>query len=661
MDLIRTTRLLFPFILSFSLVACGGGGFTGDESGTTTSSAGTGGTSSNPNTGGSTTTDTSGSSTTVNELRLSTSSFQLQSASSNAIVLSAIAKNQNNVLLSDADIQISVDGSADLTATTGATVRTATLTPGIPDNRVLTVTATVGDKTETLQIEVVGTTVSLSGPESITLNKQSDYKVIVKDSADNPIGNKSISIPTVTGPCNLVTTQAPNLSSAGEYSFSLVGTSEGTCSLSTDNFGASASLDIGVSGDEFTITSSTDKTNDVLNGDANILEVPVGADETINLLLKKNNLVVTGKTIQLSTTRGLLRSSGGAVISSVTTDVNGEASFNVNSTNTGDAVITASVDGLKAILKDVEFVSDAPVYITTQASPSIVKPLAKSTITTTIHDINNNPVKNKIITFRIETGGGSLNTSEAKTDSLGRASIEYTAGTDASATDGVVIATEVQGNTTLNKNVSLTVGGNALRIVLGTNSTLETSNLTYTKKFIAIVTDSAGNPVKDQNISFSLIPTAFYKGRMVGVDTDNDGIADAWSDATAQLPISAAPVYSSAITKCISEDANNNGNPDQGEDIDGDNQLEPTHDATVTGANVTDENGAVVLSVTYPKSRALWSEQQLIVGTTVGGSEYQETSTFRLGIASSDIDDITIAAPNEISPYGLYADCSIPQ
>jgi len=638
MDFTRTTRLIFPFILSFSLVACGGG-FSAD-------------TSSNPNTGGGG--DNTGDG--ISTLRLITSSYLLQSASASSITLSAIAKDENNVLLDNADIQISVDNGADLTATTGASVKIATLTPGVPDNRVLTVLATVGNRTETLEIEVFGTTLTLDGPASITINKPATYKVKVKDSANAPVGNRTILLPTVTAPCTITQAANPSLNSAGEFEFLITGSVAGNCILESGNFGANATLDIGVSGDEFTITPTTDKANDVLNGDDEVIEIPVGSNETINLSLKQDNIPVSGETIQLSSTRG-------SIPTSVDTDENGEASFEVTSLNTGNVAITASVNGLNAIIRNIEFIADTPTYILSQASPSIVRPLGKSIITTTIQDIDNNPVKNKFILFNLssDTVGGVLSNSIAKTDSLGRASVEYTAGNRASETDGVVITSEVQGDETITQFTTLTVGGDAVRIVLGTNSILKTTDLTYTQQFIVTVTDSAGNPVSDQHIDFSLVPTAFYKGKMIAVDTDGDLESDTWTSLGLSLPVSSNPSYVQP-KRCISEDQNNNNNLDLGEDLDNDEALEPTHDASVSAVSgsTTGTDGSVILDVTYPKSSALWSEQKLIVRTSLDGSEYEESTQFKLSVAAGDVSDITKAPPSNESPYGKYVDCNIP-
>lgn len=648
MTLAYSIRLAFPVFLSCSLVACGGGsGFSAVETAATT-------TSQNPDTS-TTTTDITDTTETaietaakVNTLRLSTSSFQLESDGKIPVTISALAKNASNVLLENPDISIAVDSGADVTIFNGTAIKTATLTPGLYDNRLLTVTAKSGDITETIQVEVLGTQLTLDGPQRMSLNTPTEYKILVRDSGNNPIGNQNVLPPTVSAPCVLTQSAGGNeLNSAGEYIFQISSAQGGVCQLNASDFGASSTLDIEVSGDEFTIAPSSDKTNDVVNGDDAVLEVPVNTDETINLLLKQNSNPVSGAVVQLSSTRG-------TITSQVMTDTEGKASFAIQSANSGDTVITASTNGLTAVLKDLEFVATNPAYINTQASPSIVTPLGKSIVTTRIRDINDNPVKNKNITFNLsDTVGGSLNNSEAKTDSLGRASIEYTAGNTTSALDDVVITSTVQGTVAMTDTVKLTVGGNALRVVLGTDNKLSKAGVSYNQTFVVLVTDSAGNPIKDQNVNVSIVPTHYYKGHMAV-------IGDRWVSVTQSLPVT-DPVTFNGRHQCETEDINNNGLLDAGEDTDTDSKLEPTHDASVAAVDAsgkTGDDGSLLITVSYPQSRALWSRQELVVTTSSNGTDYEERTSFDLNILASDVSDITVEPPNTTSPYGVIADCS---
>ena len=260
-----------------------------------------------------------------------------------------------------------------------------------------------------------------------------------------------------------------------------------------------------VSGDEFS-----------LNG--NVEDVTVGQSHPVSFIWKKNNAPQPNKTITISATRGDIPNKV------LTTLADGSANFTISSETAGQTVITAtSTDGLSTSLAG-EFVAITPAYLNTQAAPSLIAPKASSTIVAKIRDANDNPVKNKTISFLLnDTVNGQLSSSTAITDSLGRASVSYTAGDASSEKDGVSIKTYIQGDTAINDEVKLTVGGKALRIVLGHDNLVAPNEVYYAKTFGIIVTDSAGNPVKDTKVDFTITPIAYYKGRLDFITTTTQG------------------------------------------------------------------------------------------------------------------------------------------
>src|SRR5690606_34266700 len=111
-----------------------------------------------------------------------------------------------------------------------------------------------------------------------------------------------------------------------------------------------------------------------------------------------------------------------------------------------------------------------------------------------VRDVANNLVKNANVSFVLtDVTGGSLSAGSAVTDSQGRASVVYTASDTTSAQNGVRIVATVNG---IDDEVFLTVGGQNLRIVLGTgNEIVESDDTTrYELPYTAIVSDAAGNP-----------------------------------------------------------------------------------------------------------------------------------------------------------------------
>ena len=112
------------------------------------------------------------------------------------------------------------------------------------------------------------------------------------------------------------------------------------------------------------------------------------------------------------------------------------------------------------------------------------------------------------------------------------------------------------------------------------------------------------------------------------------------------------------VAACASEDVDDDGNLDAGEDINSNKMLDPTHDATVTSSGVTDEKGKVAIEVIYPKNTSWWSEQRIESTTAVNGTEYKEYTNFILPALATDVSNEKSVPPNILSPYGTWGTCS---
>lgn len=587
----------------------------------------------------------------ADSLDFSASSRQLFSAGDQPIILSAIVKDKNNNTLTDEIVTFSVDNGGTITTdqANSGFVKTASLTPGSKQNRDLNVTATVGSIAKTILVKVVGTKLSVEGPASIAINKPTEYTFKLQDSADQPIAFTNVNLATDLG---TITPQVAQTNANGELNVSLTSATGGTATLTANALNATAATQVAISGNDFTLTG-TDLNGDTVI-DAKDLELDLGTKEPITVKWLVNGTAQVNKTISVRTTRGSLFGSDGTtplVPSEVVTNANGEAVFNIKSDTAGSATISAETDaGLTATL-DREFVATTPAYLNAQASPSLIAPNKSSTIITKVRDAKDNPVKNVKVNFNLtDTVNGQLSNSQAITDSLGRAQIVYTAGNSSSGLDGVQILTELNDTPAITDPVTLTVGGDALRIVLGSDELLEDSGVFYSKTFGVIVTDSSGNPVKDQRIDFTITATDYIKGFMQLVDTDiiPDGEPDQWQQVITTLPVSSCP----------SEDLDNDGQLDAAEDDNSNGKLDPTQAATVTGTGTTDDQGKLTVTVVYPQSEALWSVQRLTATTIVEGTEFVENTIFTLPMTAADFNKVDSGLPNENSPYGQAAACS---
>ena len=115
-----------------------------------------------------------------------------------------------------------------------------------------------------------------------------------------------------------------------------------------------------------------------------------------------------------------------------------------------------------------------------------------------------------------------------------------------------------------------------------------------------------------------------------------------------------------ATLMCANEDLNHNGTIQVGEDINGNNRLDPgvrpviTQVAGGAALNTTDSTGFAMYKMSYFKSDALWSEYELQVSSTTvnGGGQGIEKQTYLLQVLSEDVTDLNVAPPNAISPFG---------
>lgn len=638
---IKLAQTLTPIALAIALSACGGGSSGADF-----------GSNSNSNT---TTTVTEEVEDTVDDgvdnssvqdnaayLEVQASSKQLFSSGSSPVILSAVVKDVDNNVINDANVSFSVDNRATLDNDINeGSIVTKKLTTGFGDdskeNRTLTIVAKSGDLTETLEVDVVGTTLSLQGPENTAVNEPVDFFVKLADSDGNGLDRQLVSVVSEKG-YPITSESGLETDSNGDLVLSYTALGFGSDKLTVEALGASSSQDIDVSSQNFVMDASSD-------------EIMVNTDGTISINWKVNDVPQAGKKVFVRATRGLTD------VTEVITDSNGVATFTISSETAGKTVISAETeDGLITKIEK-EFVAITPHYLSSVVSPSVISLFEKSTVITTVRDIDDNPVKNQRVIYVLkDTVGGEINNSVATTDSYGRAEINYTAGPTSSGLEGVVIDTYLESNTALTQTVTLTVGGDAHRLVVGMdNDVEEVDNVFYKATVGVIVTDSAGGPLANQEVDFSLVPTHYIKGFIEPRYEDTYDV-----DSGLTFLSFTGWTYSSSSVVCPSEDLDNDSQKDDGEDINNNGILDPTNTATITGEGITDSQGKVTVDVIYPKSQAWWTTLQLKATAKVAGSEFVETSSVRLPVAETEVNDLIDQPVNQFSPFGLASDCMNP-
>jgi len=594
------------------------------------------------------TTFSSTGSTTVSEepasLELFADSIQLASSGSDEVELIALVKNEQSVLMEGVEVSFSAatgDG-VELqliqpeTAADG-TARAVLTSQNDKSNRTITITAGAGSLTQTVDITIAGTEVTINGASSVILNNSVDYTIRVQDSDGTLILNQNVVLSAVNGSLSSTTV---NTGANGQATVTYTASTSGQDTITASALNAETSFTVQVQQDEFNFVDLPEE------------EVPLGQSQTITVQWRQNNTPVVGRDVTFSASRGQI-----AGDATVTTDANGQASIDISANNAGISAITASAnDGsgnvLVSALTQIEFIATTPHTLIADASPDILGPDGQtSTISAVVRDVNGNLVKNSVINFTVsDVSTGFVSPSQATTDSKGIATTVFTSGS-VSTLESVAITAFVADDQAIADQVTLTVGARAFDISLGTGNEIEEPTSTsYLKRFGVFVSDSAGQPVSGVNLTASVTPAKYVNNGeyRTGFWVYNDDESQ-WIAIVNQ--------------NCLTEDINDNGILDTtptDEDTNGDGMLTPGLVGTITFSNgnaVTDENGYAELEYRYPSSYAVWYDAVISVFGQSTGSEAQASMNYTLDISADDVTDEGAAPP--ANPFGVTDQCTL--
>ena len=411
--------------------------------------------------------------------------------------------------------------------------------------------------------------------------------------------------------------------------FDVSGDVGGPDTLTATGLGLVSVLDIDISSDSFRfLTPSEDG-----------VEIAIDTDETLNVEWLVNGQPQSG-TVEFFTTRGALSSPNAAL------NANGRASVDIRSNTAGPAVVTAAVVDGPSTQRTIEFVATMPTQVTAQASQFSVGPGEQSTVTATVRDANDNPVKNQLVSFVLEdVTGGAISNAAARTDSSGRADTVYTAGQTTSATDGVRITASVN-NGALADEVRLTVARREVFISIGTGNDIEEpTTADYKTEFSVRVTDSLGVGVEGARVQISAVSKEYWKGFYE------------FNPDTNTWPVQYTPI--GAPEACADEDANRNGILDAGEDFNNSGRIEAGNVSSVAPGTVsTDDAGLATFDLTYAQEFANWVVVTIEARTSVAGTEFLETQDFVLSASVSDLTPPGSPPGGTESRYGSSDTCA---
>jgi len=628
-----------------SLTACGGGGGAGT-----------------PLYGGSSNTPTTTTST-ASAVDVSSSSLQLGSGAGESVTITVVVKGAGSVVLPDTAVTLQASSGSlavAATKTDSSGMVTATLTPGTnasdKANRTIRVSATSGNASGYVDVQVTGTTVAYSGATSFSAGAAaSNMSLLVKDSKGAVVPGATVNV-TAGTLGNALSALSATTDSNGSATFSYTPTNAGTDSLIFSALGATTTATLVISGQDFVFTSPASGTS-----------VTVGAPTSISVRYRLNGAAVSGATVNFAATAGTLTAA------TATTNGSGVATTSLTSTFAGATTVTATISGVGTISLPISYVATTPSSVVLQVSPSAIAPntngsvAQQSTVSARVTDVNGNPVKGVTVDFSrtADPSIGDLSAPSATTDTNGEASVKYISGPNSTATDGVKIRGTVSG-TSIFGDTQLTVNQQALFIALGTSNTI--SNLTvngvvdettYVKPWTVYVTDANGVAVSGKTLTIRILSVAYGKGQLAFSSTD--GVWEA-SNYTGAIDVNTV-MPAGNILWCASEDANSNGTLDSGEDTNSSGSLEPGNVISLAPGNstvTTDANGRATINLLYAESYAPWVQVTLRATATVAGTESKRDATFVVSGMSSDFNKADTAPAGVVSPFGRRASCASP-
>jgi len=561
---------------------------------------------------------------TQQTVTLSTDLPQIPSDSSRNATITALVRDANNQVISGVLVQFA-STSGGLTVTSGTTdangLATATLNAATdPTNRTITVTASAGAAQATINVDVIGTKLTVTGPANLVQNTQGTYTVSLTDSGGKGISGRTVTLASSAG--NTLSAASVVTDATGQKTFQLTAVNGGADTVTAAALGLQATQSVTVSTQSFTITAPAANT-----------KVNLGVSQTVTVNWTSNGTPQAGQTVGFNSTRGTLSSS------TAVTDGSGNASVTISSTQSGPAVITASGTGVTAQVT-IDFVATSPATVVLQASPSTVAIQGQSTLTAIVRDASNNLVEGVVVDFTLaDITGGSLSVAAATTDSQGRATTVYTASSTTSSKDGVVVTASTGAATP--GTAKITVAGQTLFLSLGTGNTINLENAAqYSIDYAVQAIDTAGNAVQGASVTMTVVSLDYIKG------------GRSWNGTIWAVVPSA---------QCSSEDVNFNGILDAGEDFNTNLKLDPGLVASVSpGSVTTNASGTALVKVMYPKDHADYVQVRLTATTTVQGTEASTSATFWLPSAAPDVNKQNVGPPGPVSPYGVSNDCANP-
>jgi hypothetical protein len=588
---------------------------------------------------------------------------------------SAIGGAPIKLAVTDSNALVNANGATATDALTGQITATISISKNSPVNRSITVQAASGTVSRSISFNVVDAINTVPKASDITVlldktnigNAGSDVvnvTVTAVDSSRNVVSG----IPVTFAVDNSATiAAASNLTDAsGQVTAKVQIGSDKSNRLIT----VTAKSDTITRSATFTVTGATIQATAVPT-----LPAAGGTGTVQYRVVDINSAAMPGVSINVSAP-GLPSANG-------VTDANGAYVYTYTAPSTPGPIDITAIAAGRTSVQTVTVSSGAttiPPATPAVTSASLASSPAVVRVNTTTDKSNrteiralfqaaaNAPVKNVRVRFDLNGDpnsiGGTIGsgTSLVYSDSQGVAVTNYSPDTRSSPTSGVFVRACWDYNdfaigTCPNQVLTtLTVVADPISITIGTNNAVGegTAKLTYTRQYVVLVVDAAGNPKPDVQITPSIDLLYYGKGYYIynsAVPIWELHYRDRKVDAAGA--ITAGPTGNGYGAICANEDTNRNGLIDTGEDVNGNGQLDPRKSdvsITMVGSTKTDTSGLAIIQIEYPKSLGSWGYFK-IQASAAGVLSPPATLSAWLDVTAADLK-AEASPPFQLSPYG---------
>lgn len=650
---------------------------------------------------------TGGAGTQPSDLLLTVSAASMPVDGSQPVTATVTALDAKRNVLSGVVVSLSVDSGATIapsgTATGANGVLTGTIGVGSAAlGSVVTVTASAGGLTQTAKVNVVAAPVAVQPTaadlalslSSSTINNGGSQTITATATAVDSNRNALAGIPvTFVVDSNAVAVPSAKTTNASGIVTAAIGVgadrTNRVITVTATSGSITRSLPIAVVGAQLSASLSP-----VVNAGSVANQVQYKLIDFNGLAMGQQSISVTAK---------------GAAPKSGVTDSNGQFAFTYDAPGVADAAYTIDATAAGTSLSSVVNVvigggvpaaTTVPQSASLTPSPSVISTNTAGSTTNQVElralfvGANNLPIPNIRVRFDLVGANQTYGTASyvgsfAYSDAAGVARGTFTPGQIASPTNGVTVRAcwdlndFAVGACPNAVTSTLTVASEALSVSIRTNNLIleGVDKLTYIKKFIVMVVDSAGQAKGGALITPSVDLPAYYKGNftfdaLAGRWVQNMTLAGSenWSyDASTGLWARTGVLTQPS---CLNEDVNRNGvleipvPGNSGEDLNGNGQLDPRKadvSISMVGSATTDASGLAEVQIEYGKSVASWVD--FVITVTATGISGTEARAKYMGLfyglgplpyLASDATDANVPPPFVISPYGRATVCTNP-